>query len=158
MVPDDPQPPRDAGPHLLLYDGACGLCNRIVQAVLARDRSGMFHFASLQSPAATRFASRFGAEPDMSTFVVVSNYRTPQSAWLTKGRAAVFVLTAFGGPWKLAALLGLLPSPLLDRIYDVIARNRHRLFPPVERCLVPPPEYRSRFLDAVDADRKDVSR
>jgi predicted DCC family thiol-disulfide oxidoreductase YuxK len=42
---------RTASVHpILLYDGVCGLCNRLVQFILRRDRSGVFRFASLQSP------------------------------------------------------------------------------------------------------------
>ena len=39
------------GSHLLLYDGVCGLCNWLVQLVLAHDPHGVFHFAALQSDA-----------------------------------------------------------------------------------------------------------
>ena len=150
MVPAGSQDaPRDLGPHLLLYDGECGLCNRIVQFVLQRDPRGVFHFASLQSSAAATTMARFGARPDdLDTFVVVVGYRTGHPALLVRGRAAVFVLAALGGPWKAAALLRLLPRTLLDRGYDLIARNRRRFFPLDERCLVPRPDYRTRFVDS----------
>jgi len=136
-----------AGPHLLLYDGECGLCNGLVQAVLARDPRGVFHFAPLQSAAASEFLARFGRDPsDLNTFVAIVNYRRPASACLTKARAAIFVMTTLGGPWNAAALLRPLPAELLDRVYDLIARNRHRFFRRVEHCVVPRPEHRGRFL------------
>ncbi len=136
-------------PHLLLYDGDCGLCHAIVQFVLPRDRSRQFHFAALQSAAAARVMAGFGAGPgDQDTFVVVAGYQTPHPVMLIKGRAAVFALTTLGGPWKAASVLGLLPNVLLDRGYDLIARHRHRLFPLKEECLLPRPEYRARFLDS----------
>ena len=110
-------------PHLLLYDGECGLCHAIVQFVLPRDRSGQFHFAALQSRAAAKVMARFGDRPgDQDTFVVVAGYQTPHPVMLIRGRAAVFVLTTLGGPWKAAAVLGLLPPALLDSGYDLIAR------------------------------------
>lgn len=136
-------------PHLLLYDGDCGLCNSIVQFVLKRDRFVRFHFAALQSAAAARVMASLGAAPgDQDTFVVVAGYRTTRPAMLIKGRAAVFAVTALGGPWKAAAVLRLVPHALLDRGYDLIARNRRRLFPLKEACLLPRPEYRARFLDS----------
>ncbi len=140
---------RSAGPHLLLYDGTCGLCNGIVRAVLSRDRLGVFHFASLQSAAGGEVLSRFGGySGDLNTFVAIVNYRSPSAACLTKARAAIFVLTTLGWPWRAAALPGLLPRTVLDPVYDLVARNRYRFFPRVERCLVPRPEHRDRFLDS----------
>ena len=35
---------------LILYDGVCGLCNRLNRFVLERDPAGRFRFAALQSP------------------------------------------------------------------------------------------------------------
>lgn len=143
-------------PHLLLYDGECGLCNRIVQFVLHRDRSGLFHFASLQSAAAARVTEGLGARPDdQDTFVVVVGYRTAHPAMLIKARAAIFTLTTMGGPWTAAGVLRLLPASLLDRGYELVARNRRRLFPLNEHCLVPRQEYRARFLDSTCSTASD---
>jgi predicted DCC family thiol-disulfide oxidoreductase YuxK len=37
-----------ADEHLVLYDGTCSLCSRVVRFVLRRDRGAVFRFASLQ--------------------------------------------------------------------------------------------------------------
>jgi len=116
-----------------------------------RDRQGVFHFASLQSPAAVEQLARFGGCPSqVNSLVVIVNYRDASSAAFTRARAALFVLTALGWPWQAAAWLRLVPIALLDRAYDVIARHRYRLFGRRDRCLVPRPEYQRRFLDSVD--------
>jgi predicted DCC family thiol-disulfide oxidoreductase YuxK len=138
------------GPHLLLYDGACGLCHGVVRNVLERDRLGVFHFASLQSPAATEQLARFSGRPShLNTFVVIVNYRDESPAQLTKAFAALFVMTALGWPWKAAGFLRVLPVALLDRTYDLIARNRYRIFGRRESCLLPRADYQRRFLDSV---------
>lgn len=137
------------GAHLVLYDGACGLCNGLIQFVLERDRRGLFHFASLQSVAARAALEPFGSNPeDLTTLYVLVNYRGPASTQLTKGRAALFVITRLGSPWRAASLLGVFPDWVLDRVYDVIARNRYRVFGRQERCLTPRPDYGSRFIDS----------
>ena len=141
--------PGEGGRHLLLYDGVCGLCDVLVQAVIARDRPGVFHFASLQSAVARVALDRFGSNPDdLNTLYVVTNYRSAAPGQLTKGRAALFVMTALGWPWKAAGLLSVLPDRVLDGTYDLVARNRYRIFGRYDRCLVPRPEYRSRFIDS----------
>jgi predicted DCC family thiol-disulfide oxidoreductase YuxK len=144
----EPQPNFGTeGRHLLLYDGVCGLCSRLVQFVLARDRYGVFHFAPLQSPTGKAVVEPSGAG-DPATFWVIANYRTPLAKPFTKGRAALFVINELGWPWKMAGLLGVLPTALLDRLYDVIARNRYRAFGRHDGCLIPRAEYRSRFIDS----------
>ena len=146
----EPQPrPDSEGRHLLLFDGVCGLCSRLVQFVLARDRQRIFNFASLQSPIGRAMVERSGGNPeDLATFYAFANYRAPRPTRLTKARAGLFVLCTLGWPCKLAAIFGLLPTGLLDRLYDLVARNRYRVFGRRELCLVPRPEDRHLFVDS----------
>jgi predicted DCC family thiol-disulfide oxidoreductase YuxK len=57
------------------------------------------------------------------------------------------MLKRLGGPWRaVAVLVGAFPRPLRDRVYDVVARLRHRLFArPGDACPVTPPDLRARF-------------
>jgi predicted DCC family thiol-disulfide oxidoreductase YuxK len=145
-----PAPSADLSPsHLLLYDGVCGLCDRLVQAVLARDRRGVFHFASLQSPAAKAVLERFGRTPDeLNTIYVIVNYRAAAPTLLSRGSAALFVAEAL--EWPLARLLGVLPQRLVNWGYDLVARYRYRVFGRYDQCVIPCPEHRSRFVETVE--------
>ena len=61
---------------ILLYDGVCGLCNRLVQFILRRDHGAVFQFASLQSHFAAEILARHGVDPaDLDTVYVVVNHR-----------------------------------------------------------------------------------
>lgn len=65
---------------------------------------------------------------------------------LWQSRGVLRVAHYLGGVWQiLASLGGLIPARLLDAGYDWIARHRHQLA--ADRCLVPTPEQRRRFLD-----------
>lgn len=149
MLRSLPQLPIHAeGRHLLLFDGDCGLCTSLVQFVLARDPAGVFHFASLSSPQGRAIVTRHGGDADdVSTLYVVADYRTHEAQPLTRSRAALFVFGALGWPWRAATLFGVLPTGLLDRLYDVVARNRYHVFGRREQCLVPRPEWQDRFVD-----------
>jgi predicted DCC family thiol-disulfide oxidoreductase YuxK len=136
------------GAHLVLYDGVCGFCNRLLQFILAHDRRVVFAFAPLQSAIGRSTVERFGGNPDeLSSFYVVSNFRTDLARMVGRGRAALFIVGELGWPWKVAVLFRAVPTAILDRMYDVVARNRYRLFGRFDRCLIPPPEYRRRFID-----------
>jgi predicted DCC family thiol-disulfide oxidoreductase YuxK len=137
-------------PHpILLYDGVCGLCNRLVQFVLRRDRQAVFRFAALQSPLAAGILSRHGVDPgDLDTIYVALNYELPTECLLSRSDAVIFVLKQLPIPWPAAAfLLGLLPRPVRDLAYNSVARHRYRLFGRSEMCTLPSDQDHSRFLD-----------
>ena len=139
---------RGAGRHLLLYDGVCGLCDHLVQFVLAYDRAGVFDFAPLQSGTGREAVAREGGDPDaLTSFYVVRDYQTTGARSLVKARAALFVATTIGWPWRVVAALGVLPTAVLDWGYDVVARYRYRVFGRLDQCALPRPEQRKRFVD-----------
>jgi len=150
-MPDSPaQAPvaAAAGPHLVLYDGVCGLCNRLLQFLLLHDRREVFTFASLQSATGQAMVARAGGDPrDLSSFYVVANYRTPDAHVFTRSGAALFVADQLGWPWTVLRLFAVLPKVLLDRVYDFVATNRYRIFGRYDQCLVPRAEDRRRFID-----------
>lgn len=149
MVQERAQERSAAGKHLVLYDGVCGMCNGLLQFVLPRDPQGVFRFAALQSATGKAIVERAGADSgELATFYVVENYGTPAARVLTRSRAGLFVLNTLGWPWKAATVIGALPDAWLDAAYDVIARPRYRVFGRHDRCLLPRPEYRDRFIDA----------
>ena len=138
----------DCGSHLILYDGVCGLCNRLSQFVLRHDHKGVFDFASLQSGAGQAFLQKFGKNPEvLSTFYAVKDYRSESPALLDKADAALFLMeTLFPGQaW--VRVLRKAPRSLLDFVYQLVARNRYRLFGRTEECFMPRPEFRNRFID-----------
>jgi predicted DCC family thiol-disulfide oxidoreductase YuxK len=62
-----------------------------------------------------------------------------------RSAAALAAMAHLGGVWAVAAALGrLVPRPLRDAVYDLIARRRFAIAAPA--CLLPTPEERSRFL------------
>jgi predicted DCC family thiol-disulfide oxidoreductase YuxK len=134
--------------HLVLYDGVCGLCNRLNQFILKRDRLDRFRFAALQSSVAGDLLRRYQRNPDdLDTVYVVADYGQPTERVLWKGRAVVFVLKALGGLWSWARILDFLPTAVLDVLYEFVAKHRYRWFGRSEQCMLPEPRHRSKFID-----------
>ena len=134
---------------IILYDGVCGLCNRLNQFVLRRDPGGIFRFVSLQSPLAAQILDRHQKDPaDLDTLYIVIHFDQPGESLLDRSDAAIFALKQIGGGWRIASsLAGLFPKTLRNFAYRLIARNRYRIFGRYETCMMPSPEYRARFLD-----------
>lgn len=140
--------PQLPGRHLLLYDGVCGLCDRTVQFLLRRDRHDRFRFATLQGALARAVLAPHGLDPDrLDTVYLVSDCGTPQERVRQRARAVLHAASALGGAWRLLRVLAIVPAPLLDLCYRLVARVRYRLFGRHDSCPVPRPEHRQRFLD-----------
>lgn len=134
---------------ILLYDGVCGFCNRVVQFILKRDRAAVFRFAALQSDFAVHILARHGVNPtDLDTVYVVIRYEEPGEALLPRSDAAFFVLRELGGFWRLIGnVMRLFPRPMRDWGYGIVAGNRYRIFGRYDSCPLPSAETRARFLD-----------
>jgi predicted DCC family thiol-disulfide oxidoreductase YuxK len=128
---------------VILFDGVCNLCNGCVQFIIARDPARRFQFAALQSDSARRMLARLdrsGALPD--SIVLVDGGRV-----YTRSSAALRIARGLRFPWSLARALTVVPRPLRDWVYDLVARNRYRWFGTTDVCMTPTPELRARFLE-----------
>ena len=142
------EPFAGQGKHLILYDGVCGLCNRLNQFVLAHDGREVFDFAPLQSAIGQSIVRYFGRNPeDLNTFYLVTNYRSESPGLLSKSRGAIAVLEKLDAPWRWLTVSDLLPQALLDWGYDLVVRHRYRILGRSESCMLPPPRYLQRFID-----------
>jgi predicted DCC family thiol-disulfide oxidoreductase YuxK len=138
----------DRPTNVVYFDGVCGLCNRFVDFVLSRDRRGAIRFAPLQGETAARVVSgewQVASDGQESVSTVV--WQDSSGREFVRSAAAVRVLWQLGRVWWLIGwLLWLIPLPLRDLGYRVIAANRYRLFGKKETCRMPTPAERVRFL------------
>jgi predicted DCC family thiol-disulfide oxidoreductase YuxK len=134
---------------IVLYDGVCGLCNRAVQFILKRDPREAFRFASLQSDFAAKILQKHGISSDaLDTVYLVLHYGDPTERLLARSNAGLAVMVLLGGAWRLLALVGgVFPKLFLDFLYNLIARNRYRIFGKYESCPLPTADQRAKFLD-----------
>lgn len=134
---------------VVFYDGVCGLCNRLVRFLLRRDRHGRLLFAPLQGELARSALAEHRADPsDLDTVYVLAHRNSPSQRVLSRSQAVLYALEQLGGGWRLAAkAAGLVPAPLADLLYRVVAKTRYRVFGQMTSCPVPPLEWRDRFLE-----------
>ncbi|MBP2114130.1 thiol-disulfide oxidoreductase DCC family protein [Paenibacillus silagei] len=130
------------GESIVLIDGVCHLCQGIVRFIIPRDPKAHFKFASLQSDAARELLKAGGLpEQQLDTVVLIENgkYYTQSAAVLRIARRLRF-------PWPAAYVFILIPGPLRNAMYRIVARNRYRWFGRDEQCLLPTPDMKRRFL------------
>lgn len=133
---------------VLLFDGDCGLCNRVVRRLLRLDARGVLRFAPLQGPAAQEFLRTHGLPTGhFETLVFVPDWsRRAEKNFALRTDGVIAALRAAGATRR-AALLAAVPRGLRDAGYRLIARWRHRIFGPWRSCPLPQPEWAGRFLD-----------
>lgn len=132
----------DEGP-ILLYDGRCGLCDRTVQWILDHDSHGAIRFAALQSDVGRQLLQGHGLDPAYMESLVFLD--TGGRVHL-KSDGAIALAAHLPRPWRWLRVFHVIPRPLRDRMYDVVAKYRLKFFGTVSACRLPTPEQRVRFL------------
>jgi predicted DCC family thiol-disulfide oxidoreductase YuxK len=130
---------------VLLYDGVCGFCNKSVQTILASDKKGLLKFAPLQSKYGLEITDRHHLK-DIDSVVFVDKSSGTERTYI-RSNAALQIAKYLGGWWKLSLVFYIVPRPIRDFFYDLIAKYRYKFFGKYESCLLPSAEVRSRFLD-----------
>ena len=134
---------------IVLYDGTCGLCNRVVRFLLKRDRQDRLRFAALQSAPGREILARHDrSDADLETVLFVRNWGEPSEDLLSRSDAAISATRALGGSWRLAIVFYVVPRIVRDAGYNFIARRRYRLFGKFDTCPVPDAGVKHKFLDA----------
>jgi predicted DCC family thiol-disulfide oxidoreductase YuxK len=127
---------------ILLFDGLCNLCNGFVNFVLKHDTEKIFLFASLQSKSAQDLLSRFGLQSSqMSSVVLIKG-----ESFYLQSTAALRIMDRLAWPYRALTICMLIPAPIRDLAYTLIAKNRYRIFGKRESCMMPTPELAARFL------------
>jgi predicted DCC family thiol-disulfide oxidoreductase YuxK len=133
---------------LVLYDGVCALCNRLVRFLLRFDHQDEFRFAALQSEFARQVLERHGIHAaELNTVCVVADYGLAGETALTKSSASLHAVERLGGVWRLIARAArFVPRRRRDFIYDTLARCRYRVFGRYDACPLPPEQDKKKFL------------
>lgn len=132
---------EEAAESILFFDGVCGLCNKAVDFVLVRDTQQAIKFAPIQGDTARSLLTPADIQ-NINTMVLWVKGRSYR-----KSAAAVRVLWRLSLGWKiLGTLLWLIPLPLRNLGYMLVATNRYRFFGKKESCRLPTPAERLRFL------------
>jgi len=127
--------------RVILFDGECNFCDKSVQFILKRDPKGLFMFASLQSNIGKELLTQYNVPSGIDSFVLIEG-----NNYYLKSSAALRVCKNLKGGWKIPYFLLVIPKPLRDFIYEIVAKNRYKWFGTKKSCMLPSQEERKRFL------------
>lgn len=137
MLPESERP-------ILFFDGLCNLCNHFVQVVIKHDKKARFRFASLQSDTGVEMLRHIRREKGFVPDSLVLLYK---GRIYIKSSAALKTASMLKGVYPLLTIGYILPRPVRDALYDMVAKYRYKWFGKRNECMIPTPELQSRFLD-----------
>ncbi|WP_144510694.1 thiol-disulfide oxidoreductase DCC family protein [Bacillus sp. FJAT-22090] len=126
---------------IILFDGECNFCDASVQFIIARDPKGYFRFAALQSDIGEKLKIDHQIPKKLDSIIVIEDNTVYDSS-----DAALVICKQLNGGWKGFYLFKIIPKPLRDSMYKVIAKNRYKWFGKKDNCRIPTPDIRNRFL------------
>lgn len=129
---------------LILFDGHCGLCNKLVDYVLKKDRNHIFKLAPIQGTTAKSL--NFLNDKLDTTNPTSMVYIESKDRIYYKSDASLKVLSElsrFGGIYR--ALL-YIPKSLRTLCYDLVARHRYNIFGRIDTCRLPTRGEKDRLL------------
>jgi predicted DCC family thiol-disulfide oxidoreductase YuxK len=127
---------------IIIFDGHCVLCSGWAHFVIQHDPKSKFRLLAAQQPLGHALYLHYGLDPEnYETNILIAN----GTAWF-KSEGSIRMFETLGFPWSVMAVFRLLPSTLRDRAYELLARNRFRLFGRHDVCFAPTPDIAARFL------------
>jgi predicted DCC family thiol-disulfide oxidoreductase YuxK len=131
-----------AGKTLIVFDGACHLCSGFAGFLLRHNRKKMFLFATLQSIEKISPAEEIKNEILQTDSVAVIS----DGKIYFRSDALLKLFQQLGGGWKIFVGLRIIPKPILDWMYKMIAGNRYKWFGKKDSCILPDDEVKGIFL------------
>jgi predicted DCC family thiol-disulfide oxidoreductase YuxK len=117
-------------------------CSRWIRFVAVRDTDKRFRFTAIQSAYGTRLAQTFGIDPgDPDTNAVIHG-----GVAHLKSDGALTVLSHLPG-WRWTRVFFAAPKPLRDAVYNLVAKNRYRIFGKYDACFVPDAAMRATVME-----------
>lgn len=127
---------------LVLFDGVCNFCNASVNFMISQDKNARLRFLPMQSKLGKQLLEKYELPiSDFNSFILIDKGKAYQSS-----SASLKVLKILPWYWQWTQLFWVIPKPLRDALYNVIARNRYKWFGKKEQCMIPTPGVKSRFI------------
>ncbi|MFE7378649.1 thiol-disulfide oxidoreductase DCC family protein [Bacillus cereus] len=127
---------------IILFDGECNFCNQSVQFIIQRDSKGYFLFASRQSTTGINLLKKHNINDSIDSIILID----ADTAYI-KSDAILNICKQLDGSWCKLSLFLWIPRFIRNFCYDIFAKNRYRWFGKNQKCILPTPEVRRRFLD-----------
>ena len=108
---------------VICFDGGCTFCNKMIDFIMKNNRKDDIYFISSQSKNIKHyFKSIIMMETNNTIY-----YKKGHNVY-SKSKAALAILNDLDGIYPyMSSLLAIIPSKVLDRCYEIIAKHRYKI-------------------------------
>jgi predicted DCC family thiol-disulfide oxidoreductase YuxK len=127
---------------IVLFDGVCAFCNFWVNFAISNDKNKRLKFATLQSEKGLSILNNYRINSnEINSVICLSN-----NVLFTQAEAVIQISKQLSGLGKMGMVLKIFPKRLRNNLYNLIAKNRYRLFGKYDQCIIPTKEKLQWFL------------
>lgn len=117
---------------IILFDGECAMCNNYILFVAKNDSDDNFRFLSIQNKKIIELKKTYDIQEDnISSICIIKNNEIK-----SKSKAVLKIISMLKFPYNLLTVFYVIPGFLRDIIYDLVAKNRYRIFGKVDECSI----------------------
>ena len=127
------------GKMIILFDGVCNMCVWSIQFIISRDTKDLFRFASMQSIEGEKMLQKNYL--GINSIILIQN-----GVVKNKSSAVLHILYHLNTIWKFLIIFYIIPYPIRDLLYAMIAKTRYIIFGKRDKCMVPDDSINSKFL------------
>lgn len=127
---------------IVLFDGVCNFCNSSVNFIIRHDKKDYFRFTPLQSEIGMKISEKYNLDSgNLKSVILVDKGKI-----YTKTTAALRIAKQLSGAWPVLYVFIIVPPPIRDVVYNIIAKYRYKWWGERDACMIPTPEIRKKFL------------
>ncbi|TKG96479.1 DUF393 domain-containing protein [Puteibacter caeruleilacunae] len=126
---------------ILVIDGECMLCNKLVNVIIEYEKEQDLTFTSLSSSFYQQLKSNRNIPENIDSIVYIS-----KDQYYFESDAAIQVSKHLTYPLRALYYSKYVPKNIRDYFYRIIARNRKKWFGTTYNCTRIKPENRRRFI------------
>ena len=128
---------------IIFYDGVCNMCNSFVNTIISLDKKNQLFFSPLHGKIAKKLLKEHSEKIKNIDSVIFYSH----SKISVKSKAVIDIINSLGSFYKIISILNIIPSLLLDYIYDLVAKNRYSWFGKKSSCPIPDKKIASQFIE-----------
>lgn len=128
--------------NIIVFDGVCNFCNRVVKIIIRHDPSAQIHFTVQQSAAGEKLLHQYSIQESTNSVVFIT-----QGLVYYQSDAVIEIAKLLSGWPNLFKYSIIVPRFLRNALYKFIASNRYTIFGKQTHCMVPKEEEKERFIN-----------
>lgn len=127
--------------QIIFFDGVCIFCATTINVIANATKNSNIKFAYLQSDIARQLLKDYDINPaQLDTVIFYDDGKVYQ-----KVDAVIYLAPYMDTKWSWLKILKLIPKPIANFIYDLVAKYRYNIFGKKNSCSINP-KLKSRLL------------